>query len=176
MVPDKGLRQGIRDHPVATFVVLGFLFSWLVWLPLLAAVQGWIVMSPWSTLHLLGGLGPGLAAVVVIALTEGHVGLRRIGRQLLAWRGRRRAWAFAILVPPVLLLVAAPLSSWIEGNGLRDLDWSDLAGQPNSHRSRLPSGGSSIWCSTELAKRWVGGGSCSRGWRDATRSSLPQDW
>ena len=65
VVSTEGLRQRIRDHPITAFVVMGFLFSWLVWLPLLAAVQGWTGMRPWSILHLLGALGPALSAVVV---------------------------------------------------------------------------------------------------------------
>jgi membrane protease YdiL (CAAX protease family) len=109
---------------VGAFVVLAFLISWSTWLPLLAAAQGWPGGRPWSALHLLGSLGPAAAAVVVIGLTEGRPGLQRLGRRLLAWRGRRIAWAFAVLVPPLLLLTAAPLTSWIGGGSPLDLDWS----------------------------------------------------
>ena len=77
-----------------------FLLSWAAWLPLLAAVQGWLPIEPWSGLHLVGGLGPATAAVVVSGVTEGRTGLGRLRGQLLAWRGRRLAWAFALLVPP----------------------------------------------------------------------------
>jgi hypothetical protein len=108
----RRLLQRIRDRPTAAFVVVAFLLSWAAWLPLLAAVQGWVPMKPWSGLHLIGGLGPAAAAVVVVSLTEGRAGLRRLGSRLVAWRGRRRAWGFALLVPPLLLVVAAPLSAW----------------------------------------------------------------
>jgi CAAX protease family protein len=93
-------------------------------LPLLAAVQGWTEAEPWSALHLFGGLGPAVAAVVVIGLVHGRAGLGGLGRGLLSRRGRRRAWAFAVLVPPALLLVAAPLSSLLAGVSPLDLDWS----------------------------------------------------
>jgi membrane protease YdiL (CAAX protease family) len=116
--------QAIRDRPTRAFVAVAFLVSWACWLPLLAAVHGWLPVTPWSGLHLLGGLGPASAACVVIGATEGKVGLRGLGRRLVAWRGRRRAWAFALLVPPLLLVVAAPLSAWLVGSSPLRLDWS----------------------------------------------------
>ncbi len=114
----------MRDRPTVGFVVLAFLFSWSAWLPLLAAVQGWLPMTPWSGLHRIGGPGPAAAAVVVLSLTQGRVGLRRLLGQLTAWRGRRAAWAFALLVPPVLLLFAAPLSALVAGSPPGGLQWS----------------------------------------------------
>ncbi|MEO7943406.1 MAG: type II CAAX endopeptidase family protein [Marmoricola sp.] len=120
----RRLTQQVRDRPTVAFVVLAFLFSWSAWLPLLAAVQGWLPMKPWSGLHLIGGLGPAAAAVVVLSLTQGRAGLRRLLGQLTAWRGRRAAWAFALLVPPVLLVFAAPLSALVAGSPLGGLRWS----------------------------------------------------
>lgn len=114
----------IRGHPVVAFVALAFLLSWAAWLPLLAGVQGWTDTRAWPALHLLGGLGPAIAALVVVRCVEGRTGWRRLGRQLRAWRGRGQAWAFAVLVPPLLLLVAAPLSSWIERGSPLALHWS----------------------------------------------------
>jgi membrane protease YdiL (CAAX protease family) len=116
------LAQRVRNRPAAAFVVLAFVFSWAAWLPLLAATQHWLPMRPWSGLHLLGGLGPAAAALVVVGCSEGRAGLRRLGLRLVAWRGRRRAWAFAVLVPPLLLVIAAPLSIWVTGSA--GLNWS----------------------------------------------------
>ncbi len=124
MIIVRRLAQQVRDQPTVAFVVLAFLFSWAAWLPLLAAVQGWLPMRAWSGLHLVGGLGPAAAAVVVVSLSQGRVGLRGLRRQLTAWRGRSAAWAFALLVPPALLILAAPLSAWVNGSRPGGLDWS----------------------------------------------------
>ena len=134
------VRELVRAHPVAVFIGLAFVISWSMWLPLLAAVQGWTDAEPWPALHLFGGLGPGVAAVVVIGLVHGRAGLHGLGRRLLARRGRQRAWAFAVLVPPALLLAAAPLSSWLAGVSPLDLNWSALG--RSTEFSTLPIG---VW-------------------------------
>jgi membrane protease YdiL (CAAX protease family) len=136
------LYRRIQDRPTFAFVVLAFLFSWSAWLPLLAAVQGWVPWGPWSGLHLLGGLGPAAAACVVVAVAEGRPGLHGLGHRLIAWRHRHRAWAFALLVPPLLLILAAPLSAWVEGSTPAELDWSAF-------------GASAEFASLPLALWWV---------------------
>lgn len=118
------VRDGVRARPTKAFIVLAFGFSWAAWVPQLAAVQGWLSMRPWSGLHLLGGLGPAAAAMVVISCTEGRAGLRSLGRRLIAWRGRGRAWTFALLVPPLLLAVAIPLSMLAGDSSWSQLNWS----------------------------------------------------
>ncbi len=114
------MRQVVQRFPVAAFVGLAFLISWTAWLPLLAQAQGWISGSPRSELHLLGSLGPALAALVVVACVQGRSGVAQLGRRLVAWRRRGAAWAFVLLVPPTLLLVVAPLAALISGD---ELDW-----------------------------------------------------
>lgn len=164
MIILRRLRLGIRDHPVVAFVLLAFLISWVTWLPLLAAVQGWIVTKPWTPLHLIGALGPAVAAVVVVGLIEGPAGLRHLGRQLLAWQGRRRAWAFAVLVPPLLLLVAAPLSSWINGRSPFELDLSAFG--RSTEFASLPLG---VWWIANLGFYGVGE---EVGWRGFLQPQL----
>lgn len=118
------VRRVVQRCPVTAFVVLAFALSWTAWLPLLAQVQGWVPGPPRSWLHLLGSLGPALAALAVVACARGRAGLADIGRRLLAWRRRPAAWAFVLLVPPALLLVAGPAAVVVSGGGLDDLDRS----------------------------------------------------
>ena len=160
------MRELVRAHPVGTFVVLAFVISWSIWLPLLAAVQGWTDAEPWPGLHLLGGLGPGAAALVVIGAVRGRAGLRGLGRDLLARRGTRRAWAFALLVPPALLLVAATLSSWLAGVSPLDLDWTAFG--RSTEFSTLPIG---VWWVSNLFFYGLGE---ELGWRGLLQPQLEQ--
>jgi hypothetical protein len=82
-------------YPVASFFVLAFVVSWAAWVPLLAGRQGWVQWSASTYLHLLGGLGPLVAAVVITALGRGRDGLGVLWRQATAWRGRGRWLALA---------------------------------------------------------------------------------
>lgn len=145
--------------------------SWLAWLPLLAAVHGWIAVAPWSPLHLLGALGPAAAAVIVVGVTEGRTGLRRLGGRLLAWRGRPRAWAFVALVPPLLLLAAAPLASLAGGDPPLALRWSSFG--RSAEFASLPL---VVWWLVNLGFYGVGEevgwrGFLSRGWSAGIPSS-----
>ncbi|MGY1744197.1 CPBP family intramembrane glutamic endopeptidase [Blastococcus sp. SYSU D00695] len=118
------LRAAVARRPVPAFVALALGLSWTAWLPLLAQTQGWLPGGPWPALHLLGSLGPAAAAVVVVAATDGRAGLAGLARRATAWRGRRRAWAFVLAVPPLLLLAAAVPAALAEGRSPGDLDWS----------------------------------------------------
>jgi hypothetical protein len=114
----------MRRRPVTAYVTLAVGLSWAVWLPLLAQTQGWIASGPWPVLHLLGSLGPAAATVVVTAAIAGRAGLAHLGRRVVAWRGRGRAWAFALGVPPALLLVCGSVAAWVGGQSPADLDWA----------------------------------------------------
>lgn len=118
-----GVRRFVQRFPVGAFVVLALAASWAAWLPLLAQTQGWLPGRPLSALHLVGSLGPAVAAVTVVGLTGGRAALVRLGSRLVAWRDRRATWAFVLLVPPALLFVAAPAAALAGGGGLGSLDW-----------------------------------------------------
>ena len=64
---------GIRRRPVLAFFVLAFAITWGSCLPLAAAPYGTgSVRLP--LLYILGGLGPGVAAVVVMRVLHGSAG------------------------------------------------------------------------------------------------------
>ena len=120
---DHGGRRGARGvvravavrYPLGSFVVLAFVVSWAAWVPLLADRQGWVTWSASTYLHLLGGLGPLVAAVVVTGLGRGWDGLGVLWRQATAWRGRGRWLALATLGPLALFLVAVVVARLVGG-------------------------------------------------------------
>jgi membrane protease YdiL (CAAX protease family) len=74
--------SAVRRHPVVTFFVLTYLLTW-------SLVPVGSFFTP----------GPLLAAVVVIALTQGRPGFRQLGARLVRWRVAPVWWATAVLVP-----------------------------------------------------------------------------
>jgi membrane protease YdiL (CAAX protease family) len=106
----------VARHPVAAFIAVAYGWAWLCWLPLLADRQDWV---PWTVspyLHLAGGLGPAAAALTVTAALRGRSGVVALLRQCVAWRGRLRWLAVAILGPLVLFGTALIAARIIDGS------------------------------------------------------------
>lgn len=89
---------------VFTFFVLTFAWSWSFWLiaPLLRT-QAPVAAT---TLALVGGFGPSLAAVALVAYQGGRGGLRRWLNRCLQWHFAWRWMALAFLFPVALMGLA----------------------------------------------------------------------
>ena len=96
VVSGNAVGRLVRRRPLVSFFVLSCAFAW--W-PGALYVNGW---SP----TVQAGFGPFLAAVVVIALTEGRSGVRGLLARMVRWRVPKRAYA-AALATPLLLSGAA---------------------------------------------------------------------
>ena len=82
----------LRRHPVFYFFVLAYVLAW-------GAI-------PWNSFLAPGAL---LAAVIVVFLTEGLPGLRRVGARLIRWRVNWIWYVLAVAVP--LAVHAASVSA-----------------------------------------------------------------
>jgi membrane protease YdiL (CAAX protease family) len=74
------MRAFVRRHRLAAFVGLAYALSWAAWIPLV--VRDARVVPGGSVTHFPGLLGPAVAAFVIVALTEGSVGVGRLLRRL----------------------------------------------------------------------------------------------
>lgn len=99
---------------VVCYTLLAYGISWALWLPL-AVAGGAPADSPLRYLHLLGGIGPAAAAVLVARLFYNPPAFNRLGKRIVAWRvgfpWHLIAWAspFALLaVSQAIVLVAVP--------------------------------------------------------------------
>jgi CAAX protease family protein len=90
----------VRRHPLVTFFVLAYALSWWAWI--LYALG--VFPNP------IASFGPFLAALVVLALTEGKPGIGRLFRRMVRWRVSPVWYAFALLLPAVLAGIAAALN------------------------------------------------------------------
>jgi uncharacterized protein len=105
----------VSRHPVLAFVAIAYGWAWAWWLPLLADRQDWVSWPASPALHLVGGLGPAIAALVVVACQHGRVGVLALAGRCLAWRGRLGWLAVAALGPLVLFAVAVLAARIVEG-------------------------------------------------------------
>ncbi len=105
----------LKRYPLVTFFVLAYAISWAIWTPLIAAAQGWLARPAWPYLHLLGGIGPMLAALIVTWMTTGKAGVGELWRRMVDWRVGLNWHAFAWFSPVVLFGVAAVIVRIIWG-------------------------------------------------------------
>jgi len=97
-------RQNDRRSLFA-FVLLTVAISWPAW-GVLAVFDLEPGINPAGGLWLLGGLGPPIAAVVVVGLTGGRPAVRRLLARLVRWRVEPRWYAVAVLLPGAVVAAA----------------------------------------------------------------------
>ena len=91
--PIQGLFTLIRRGPLWTFFLITFAVAW-----------GFIPFGSF------GAFSPLVAALIVIPITQGMTGLRRLGSRLLRWRVSWHWYAVAIGVPLAVFMIAVPLT------------------------------------------------------------------
>ena len=98
----------IKRHPLVTFFVLAYAFSWWPWT--LSAAN-----NPFGSP--LFPLGPMLAALILVAVINGRAGLKALLARVVRWRVNLRWYGVALLLPVALglstfglnLLLGAPM-------------------------------------------------------------------
>jgi membrane protease YdiL (CAAX protease family) len=86
-------RSLVKRHPMVTFFVLTYVIAW--------------AGLPFNS---FGAYSPLVSAVVVIALTDGRAGFRRLGSRILRWRVGWQWYAAAFALPLGTLAVSAGLN------------------------------------------------------------------
>jgi uncharacterized protein len=87
----------IRRYPLVSFFVLAYALSW--WPAILYALD--LLPQP------IVGFGPFLAALVVLAITQGKTGIVGLLRRMVRWRVAPVWYAVALLLPVAISLTAA---------------------------------------------------------------------
>src|SRR5918997_5872108 len=83
----------LARHPLLFYVLIAYAGTWIIWLPFLLSADGLGLMAFSSPLPLIviGGLGtftgPALGAFVMMGVTEGREGVRRLLHKIVLWRG-----------------------------------------------------------------------------------------
>src|SRR5688500_10941734 len=107
----------VRRYPLTAFFVLAYALSWWPWILYSAG----LVPNP------IVGVGPFLAALVVLAMTEGKTGGMERLQRMVRWRVGLQWYAVALLLPIVVTLAAAALNIFLLG-AQRTSTAADLGG------------------------------------------------
>jgi uncharacterized protein len=99
------MKSVISRHPLLSFFVMAFLFSWIAVLPLL--LNHALPVEPFQILGALAG--PTLAAVVVIAMTAGKAGLGTFFKRYVQWRAGLIWWLIVLFGALLALTIVAAL-------------------------------------------------------------------
>lgn len=91
------LMQFIKKHPLVTFFIISFVFTWMVLIPIPLGFYS----DSW---HFLGALGPTLAALLVIFYTEGKTGINNLINKIKT--PQDKSWLWFAFTPVGLLLIA----------------------------------------------------------------------
>lgn len=102
----RALKRWVSAHPVVAFFILTFVISWASWLPMAAYNRG-LVDASIPALYFIGGIGPGIAAWIVLRIIRGGSAETDLFGPLLRWRVHWKWWVVAILLFPVIWCVAA---------------------------------------------------------------------
>jgi len=107
--PSSPLGGLLARHPLISFFVMAFAFSWIVWSPWYLSEEG-VGLLPFSSPLLPSFavpvgilLGPALSGFIMTGVTEGRVGIRRLLRRIVLWRVGFRWYLIALVGVPVVM-------------------------------------------------------------------------
>jgi uncharacterized protein len=123
--PQRGIKVVLARHPLASFFLIAFAFSWLLFLPGPLMYYGVLNLNPsvLGVLGIAGLLGPIFSGFVMTATTEGRAGVGDLLRRIVLWRVGLRWYLFALLGIPVVMLLGTLLRPGALGS-------FDLSAQP----------------------------------------------
>jgi membrane protease YdiL (CAAX protease family) len=96
----------IRRHPLLSYFLLAYLFTWAIEVPVMLSAWGNIDFHLPLALEALAGFGPFAAAVIVLACCSGKSGIKTLLASLVKWRVPG-GWLMFTLISPFVVLVAA---------------------------------------------------------------------
>jgi membrane protease YdiL (CAAX protease family) len=112
--PDDARPGVLARHPLVSFFVIAFAGAWLVELPVVLSRTGTgllpYTLPPVVVVLAIAGAtftGPTVSAFVMVRVTEGREGPRRLLRRYVQWRVKLRWYLFVLLVIPASEVLGA---------------------------------------------------------------------
>ena len=98
----------LARHPLVSYFLFAFGFSWLMFLPGLLVYYGVLSLSTQAvrSFAIAGLLGPILSGFIMTGLIEGWPGISRLLRRIVRWRVGLRWYLFALIGLPAVMVLA----------------------------------------------------------------------
>ena len=99
----------LARHPLVSYFLFAFGFSWLMFLPGLLVYYGVLSLSAQAVrlFAIAGLLVPILSGFIMTGVTEGWPGISRLLRRIVRWRVGLRWYLFALIGLPAVMVLAA---------------------------------------------------------------------
>ncbi|MFX0060450.1 MAG: type II CAAX prenyl endopeptidase Rce1 family protein, partial [Candidatus Heimdallarchaeota archaeon] len=98
----------INKHPLTSYFIIAWITTWLLALPFILNQFGLISVNPdW---HFLGALGPTIAAIIVVYLSEKKEGIKKLLQTSFKWKVGAFWILFSSLIMPFFLFLAIGLN------------------------------------------------------------------
>jgi uncharacterized protein len=105
-------KNVLARHPLVSFFVMAYAFTWLAaFMPLALSKDGTGLLSYrwlglYATIAIASFVGPFLSAFIMTGVTEGREGVGRLLRQLVLWRVGFRWYLFALIGLPAIMVLS----------------------------------------------------------------------
>jgi len=108
----KYISEWIKQHSVLAFYILTFTISWLGYLPQVAYSYG---LFPFQSIlfFIIGGLGPTIAAAIVMFVLHGKNGVRKLFTSLAEWQVSIIWYTIALFLHAVVWFIVIGLPNGI---------------------------------------------------------------
>jgi len=105
--PGSAPASLLARHPLVSYFLIAFAFSWLMFLPGLLTYYGVLSLSSQiiRSSAIAGLLGPMLSGLIMTAVTEGRPGIGQLLRRIVRWRVGLRWYLFALVGLPIVMVL-----------------------------------------------------------------------
>lgn len=92
----RGLREMMRQHPLLSYFMMAYAFSWIMTIPCILAEWGMLPASIFAPVFVIKAFaGPFVAALIMVNITEGKEGAARFRRRFFQ---ARAGWQWYLLI------------------------------------------------------------------------------
>ena len=115
------MKNLIKKNQAVSFVLLTYLISWIIWMPIKNLIQSELYSSPLYVVVMLmiGGYGPTISAIVISGIIGGRVQVKNLLKKFLIFRVGSKWYVIALLAGPMIAIVGTCIYKFSGG----ELGW-----------------------------------------------------